>query len=72
MNINGDLFSKKFYITLGARIIYPVSDLAGAKMMFHEPSSIEPLVDSSHYVGFKFGNQEIGLDPKNGLLTLKV
>ncbi len=44
-------------------IIYPVQDLARAKAQFHELLGIEPYADAPYYVGFKVGNQDIGLDP---------
>jgi predicted enzyme related to lactoylglutathione lyase len=47
----------------GIRIIYPVTDLARAKAMFHKLLGVEPYVDSPYYVGFKVEDQEIGLDP---------
>jgi predicted enzyme related to lactoylglutathione lyase len=45
------------------RVIYPVSDLARAKMQFGTLTGIEPYVDEPYYVGFRVGEQEIGLDP---------
>jgi predicted enzyme related to lactoylglutathione lyase len=44
-------------------IVYPVKDLARAKELYKKFTGIEPYVDGSYYVGFKFGDQEIGLDP---------
>jgi predicted enzyme related to lactoylglutathione lyase len=44
-------------------IIYPVKDLAKAKAQFRELLGVEPYTDSPYYVGFKVGNQDIGLDP---------
>ncbi len=44
-------------------IIYPVKDLAHAKALFSKLLGIEPYVDEKYYVGFKIGDQEIGLDP---------
>ena len=44
-------------------IIYPVKDLARAKMQFRTLLGIEPYADQPYYVGFKVGNQDIGLDP---------
>ena len=45
------------------RIIYPVTDLARAKAMFQQLLGVEPYMDSPYYVGFRVGDQEIGLDP---------
>ena len=44
-------------------IIYPVKDLAHAKTLFNKLLGIEPYVDEKYYVGFRIGDQEIGLDP---------
>ncbi len=44
-------------------IIYPVKDMARAKMQFRTLLGIEPYADSPYYVGFKVGDQDIGLDP---------
>ena len=44
-------------------VIYPVTDLARAKAMFHQLLGVEPYVDSPYYVGFRVGDQEFGLDP---------
>jgi predicted enzyme related to lactoylglutathione lyase len=44
-------------------IIYPVSDLAGAKKLFSALLGAEPLVDQPYYVGWKVGGEDIGLDP---------
>jgi predicted enzyme related to lactoylglutathione lyase len=51
-------------MTQGIRtIIYPVKDIAQAKMLYRTLSGIEPFMDEAYYVGFKVGDQEIGLDP---------
>ena len=44
-------------------ITYPVSDLAQAKTLFRTLLGVEPYVDQAYYVGFRVGDQEIGLDP---------
>ncbi len=44
-------------------VIYPVKDLASAKALFRELLGVEPYADAPYYVGFKVGNQDIGLDP---------
>jgi predicted enzyme related to lactoylglutathione lyase len=44
-------------------IIYPVKDLAKTKAMFGKLLGVEPYADSPYYVGFKVGDQDIGLDP---------
>jgi len=44
-------------------VIYPVKDKAAAKALFTKLLGVEPYADSAYYVGFKVGDQEIGLDP---------
>jgi predicted enzyme related to lactoylglutathione lyase len=44
-------------------VVYPVKDIARAKVLFRELLGVEPYADAPYYVGFKVGNQEIGLDP---------
>ena len=43
--------------------IYPVKDVAQAKTLYSKLLGIEPYMDEAYYVGFKVGDQEIGLDP---------
>src|SRR5713226_5041236 len=42
---------------------YPVKDLAGAKTLYSKLLGVEPYADAAYYVGFRVGDQEIGLDP---------
>ncbi len=44
-------------------VIYPVKDIAQAKTLFSKLLGIEPYADTPYYVGFRVGEQEIGLDP---------
>ena len=44
-------------------VIYPVKDMAKAKTLFRGLLEIEPYADAPFYVGFKVGNQDIGLVP---------
>jgi predicted enzyme related to lactoylglutathione lyase len=44
-------------------IIVPVRDLAGAKARYGTVLGVEPYADEPYYVGFRVGDQEIGLDP---------
>jgi predicted enzyme related to lactoylglutathione lyase len=44
-------------------VIYPVSDLAQAKALYRTLLGVEPYVDEAYYIGFRVGDQEIGLDP---------
>ncbi|MBA2396774.1 MAG: glyoxalase [Ktedonobacteraceae bacterium] len=43
--------------------VYPVKDLAQAKALYSTFLGVEPYADTAYYVGFKVGDQEIGLDP---------
>ena len=42
-------------------IIYPVKDVARAKTLFRKLLGVEPHADQPYYVGFRLGDQEIGL-----------
>ena len=44
-------------------IVYPVKDIAQAKALFTALLGKEPYVDQPYYVGYKIGDQDIGLDP---------
>jgi predicted enzyme related to lactoylglutathione lyase len=44
-------------------IVYPVKDLAAAKRLFGTFLGTEPYADAPYYVGYRVGDQEIGLDP---------
>ena len=44
-------------------IVYPVKDLAKAKVLYGQLVGVEPYADEPYYVGFRVGGQEIGLDP---------
>lgn len=51
-------------------VIYPVKDTAKAKKLYSTLLGVQPYVDSPYYIGFKLGDQELGLDPnghKNGM-----
>jgi predicted enzyme related to lactoylglutathione lyase len=43
--------------------VYPVKDLAQAKALYSKLLGVEPYADGAYYVGFRVGEQEIGLDP---------
>jgi predicted enzyme related to lactoylglutathione lyase len=52
-------------MTSGIRtVIYPVKDLARAKVLYGALLGVEPFADEPYYVGFMVGNQQIGLDPQ--------
>ena len=44
-------------------IIYPVSDLGGAKALYGRLFGAAPIMDEPYYVGYKVDGQDIGLDP---------
>ncbi len=44
-------------------VVYPVKDTALAKAQFKALLGVEPYMDAPYYVGFKVGDQDIGLDP---------
>lgn len=45
-------------------VVYPVKDIARAKALYREVLGVEPYADQPYYVGFRIGDQEIGLDPQ--------
>ena len=46
-------------------IVFPVKDLDKAKTFYSTFLGIEPYVDGAYYVGYKVGDQEVGLDPND-------
>ncbi|HEX7754760.1 MAG TPA: VOC family protein [Niabella sp.] len=46
-------------------VLYPVKDMTQAKTAFTKFLDVEPYVDSPYYIGFRLGNQDIGLVPNN-------
>ena len=44
-------------------VIYPVKDIARAKTLYTRLLGADPLMDTPYYVGWKVGDQDIGLDP---------
>ena len=46
-------------------ILYPVRDMTQAKTLFRKFLGVEPYSDQPYYVGFKIGDQDIGLVPNN-------
>ena len=46
-------------------IIYPVKDVMQTKTVFRKLLGVEPYSDQPYYVGFKIGDQDIGLVPNN-------
>jgi len=46
-------------------IIYPAKDMARAKALFRALLGVEPYSDQPYYIGFKVGDQDIGLVPNS-------
>ena len=44
-------------------IIYPVKDVPKATALFRKLLGVDPYADQPYYVGFKIGDQDIGLIP---------
>ena len=44
-------------------IVYPVKDVDAAKKLFGAYLGVKPYADSPYYVGYRVGDQEVGLDP---------
>jgi predicted enzyme related to lactoylglutathione lyase len=44
-------------------IIYPVNDINRSRKLFSQLLGVEPYAESPYYVGYKVGNQDIGLVP---------
>ena len=52
-------------MTSGMRtVIYPVKDLAQAKVLYTNLLGVAPSMDEPYYVGFRVGDQDVGLDPQ--------
>jgi predicted enzyme related to lactoylglutathione lyase len=62
--IESDDQHEELFMNQGIRtIIYPVKDLAQAKKLYSALLGTEPHADQPYYVGYRLGDQEIGLDP---------
>jgi predicted enzyme related to lactoylglutathione lyase len=44
-------------------VIYPVKDLDQAKALYGALLGVAPYAEAPYYVGFRVGDQELGLDP---------
>ena len=44
-------------------VIYPVKDLAAATRLYTTLLGVAPYAEQPYYVGFRVGEQEVGLDP---------
>jgi predicted enzyme related to lactoylglutathione lyase len=47
-------------------VLHPVSDLDKAKAVYTALLGVEPMADSSYYVGYEAAGQQIGLVPGGG------
>lgn len=52
-------------------LVYPVKDVEKAKAFYGKYLDAKPYVEGIYYVGFRVGDQEVGLDPnsKVGLIA---
>ncbi|SRR6266404_3505709 len=46
-------------------IVYPVQDIEKAKAFYGKYLGVEPYADSPYYIGYRVGDQEVGLDPNS-------
>ena len=46
-------------------VLYPVKDMTQATKMFRKFLGVDPYAEQPYYVGFKVGEQDIGLVPNN-------
>ena len=46
-------------------IVYSVKDIEKAKAFYGKFLDAEPYVESPYYVGYRVGDQEVGLDPNS-------
>ena len=46
-------------------VLYPVKDMTQTKTVFRKLLGVEPYADQPYYVGFRIGDQDIGLVPDN-------
>jgi predicted enzyme related to lactoylglutathione lyase len=51
-------------MTSGMRtVIFPVKDIAAAKLLYGQLLGVAPAMDEVYYVGFNVDGQHVGLDP---------
>jgi predicted enzyme related to lactoylglutathione lyase len=48
-------------------LVYPIKDVEKAKTFYGKFLDIEPYVESDYYVGYRVGDQEVGLDPNSNV-----
>ncbi len=46
-------------------LVYPVKDVEKAKAFYGKFLDVEPYVEGPYYVGYRVGDQEVGLDPNS-------
>ena len=46
-------------------VLYPVKDITQATALFRKFLGVDPYAEQPYYVGFKIGDQDIGLVPGN-------
>ena len=46
-------------------IVYPVKDIEKAKAFYGKFLDAEPYAEGAYYVGYRIGDQEVGLDPNS-------
>ena len=44
-------------------LVFPVKDIEKAKTFYGKFLGVEPYVEAPYYVGYRVGEQEVGLDP---------
>jgi predicted enzyme related to lactoylglutathione lyase len=63
-NSSGVTRERSTHVNQGVKtILYPVKDVAAAKAVFTTLIGAEPYADQPYYVGYKVGDQDIGLVP---------
>ena len=48
-------------------LVFPAKDIEKAKAFYNKFLGGEPYIDSPYYVGYKVGEQEVGLDPNSNV-----
>lgn len=48
-------------------LVYPVKDVEKAKAFYGKFLDTEPYAEGAYYVGYRVGDQEIGLDPNSNV-----
>jgi predicted enzyme related to lactoylglutathione lyase len=60
------IFDRRHIMTQNIKlIVYPVKDIEKAKAFYGKFLDAEPYVASPYYVGYRVGDQEVGLDPNS-------